>query len=346
VSVPAIQVRSLGKQYRLGERESYRALRDVIAAGASRATRAVLRPAARRRGDHREAEHVWALRQVEFDVHPGEILGVIGHNGAGKSTLLRVLARITHPTEGEVTYRGRVGSLLEVGTGFHPELTGGENVYLSGAILGMSRHEIRERFDEIVAFAEIEPFIDTPVKRFSTGMYMRLAFAVAAHLDTEILLVDEVLAVGDARFQQKCFGALEHAAFERGRTVLFVSHNMGAIERLCGRSLLLQQGRLVLDGKPQQAVERYLEDLSYSTNPDDWIDLTQRKRSGSGEARFRALRYSAPNGAGQRPAPGRPLAIDVVIESSGHWTANHLELAITDRRGTRLIFADVSHTGD
>jgi ABC-type polysaccharide/polyol phosphate transport system ATPase subunit len=282
---------------------------------------------------------------VSFEVQPGEIVGVIGHNGAGKSTLLKLLSRITHPTTGEIHFRGRVGSLLEVGTGFHPELTGGENVYLSGAILGMTRREIDARFDEIVAFAEIEPFVDTPVKRFSTGMYMRLAFAVAAHLDTDILLVDEVLAVGDARFQQRCLGALQDAAFERGRTVFLVSHNMATIEKLCHRALLIDRGRLVMDGRPAHAVERYLSNIPTVSQPGAWIDLTGQRRSGSGEARFTRMRYRSLDGDA-RPGPGSKLAIDVDIEASEALTANHLELTITDRRGTRLAHADVSQTGE
>ena len=211
-----------------------------------------LRRSAPRRSDF------WALKDVSFEVPPGEVLGVVGRNGAGKSTLLKVLSRITEPTTGRVELRGRVGSLLEVGTGFHPELTGRENIYLNGAILGMKRREIARKFDEIVAFAEVEQFLDTPVKRYSSGMYMRLAFAVAAHLEPEILLVDEVLAVGDAEFQKKCLGKMGDVAGE-GRTVLFVSHNMGAVQTVCRRALLLDHGRVKMIGPAEEVVAEYLK---------------------------------------------------------------------------------------
>jgi lipopolysaccharide transport system ATP-binding protein len=200
---------------------------------------------------------IWALRDVSLEVAPGEVLGVIGHNGAGKSTLLKILSRITEPTEGRARVRGRVGSLLEVGTGFHPELTGRENIYLNGAILGMRRAEIARRFDEMVAFAEVERFIDTPVKRYSSGMYLRLAFAVAAHLEPEILLVDEVLAVGDAAFQKKCLGRMSEVARE-GRTVLFVSHNLPSIEKLCRRVVVIDGGRVIMQGDPVECIAAYL----------------------------------------------------------------------------------------
>ncbi len=204
---------------------------------------------------------IWALRDVSFDVHPGEVVGIIGRNGAGKSTLLKVLTRITEPTSGEIKLYGRVASLLEVGTGFHPELTGRENIYLNGTILGMRKHEIDRKFDEIVDFSEIEKFLDTPVKRYSSGMYVRLAFAVAAHLEPEILLVDEVLAVGDAAFQRKCIGKMGDVARE-GRTVLFVSHNMHAIKNLCTKSVLLDQGLVTYSGPVAEAVEKYLQNVS------------------------------------------------------------------------------------
>jgi lipopolysaccharide transport system ATP-binding protein len=244
----AIRCREISKRYLIGERERYRTLRDTIMDGLSAPFRT--RP-------KRERKSVWALRDVSFDVRVGEVVGIIGRNGAGKSTLLKVLSRITEPTKGEAELRGRVGSLLEVGTGFHPELTGRDNVFLNGAILGMKKSEIARNFDEIVAFAEIPQFIDTPVKRYSSGMYMRLAFAIAAHLDTEILMVDEVLAVGDAEFQKKCLGRMNEAA-RGGRTVLFVSHSMPTMQRLCSRGILLEHGRIAFDGPMQQAAERYL----------------------------------------------------------------------------------------
>ncbi|MCX7886321.1 MAG: ABC transporter ATP-binding protein, partial [Verrucomicrobiae bacterium] len=224
-----IRVERLGKKYRLRHQQPqrYTTLRDVLGERARR----LFNPAVSRLAQG--AEDFWALREVSFDVKRGEVVGIIGRNGAGKSTMLKILSRITEPTEGWVGINGRVGSLLEVGTGFHPELTGRENIFLNGVILGMRRAEIRRKFDEIVAFAEIEKFLDTPVKRYSTGMYVRLAFAVAAHLEPEILLVDEVLAVGDAEFQKKCLGKMESVSREEGRTVLFVSHNMAVIQSLC-----------------------------------------------------------------------------------------------------------------
>ncbi|HWX85066.1 MAG TPA: ABC transporter ATP-binding protein [Xanthobacteraceae bacterium] len=253
----AVSVNDLGKKYRIRHqrRERYVALRDVIADG----FRSVLRG-----GTDRAAaavEDFWALKDVSFEVKRGEVVGIIGRNGAGKSTLLKVISRITEPSEGRIELNGRVASMLEVGTGFHPELTGRENIYLNGAILGMRHAEIKRRFDEIVAFAEVENFLDTPVKRFSSGMYVRLAFAVAAHLETEILIVDEVLAVGDAEFQKRCLGKMSQAA-QGGRTVLFVSHNMGSIRRLTQRCILLDQGRLKTDAPVQDAIDQYLKQAS------------------------------------------------------------------------------------
>ena len=256
-----IRAEGLGKKYVIGhaaEREGYVALRDVLARGARnlwRKTAGMARGGALVAGDTHE--EFWALKDVSFEVRRGEVLGIIGRNGAGKSTLLKILSRITEPTSGRVTIEGRVASLLEVGTGFHPELTGRENIYLNGAILGMSRAEIRRKFDEIVAFAEIEKFLDTPVKRYSSGMYVRLAFAVAAHLEPEILVVDEVLAVGDAEFQKKCLGKMSEVA-GGGRTVLFVSHNLGAIEALCSRSLHLASGAVITDGRTEDVIASYL----------------------------------------------------------------------------------------
>src|SRR6266704_1271942 len=235
MSETAIQVENVSKLYHIGERKPYKTVRESlmnVLSAPSRLSRR-LRKTKTRRADETE---LWALRDVSFEVKQGEVVGLIGRNGAGKSTLLKVLSRITEPTAGRITIRGRVGSLLEVGTGFHPDLTGRENVFMNGAILGMSRAEIRRKFDEIVAFAEIEKFLDTPVKRYSSGMYVRLAFAVAAHLEPEILLVDEVLAVGDAEFQKKCLGKLEDVATKEGRTVIFVSHNLGAIAQLCSNT--------------------------------------------------------------------------------------------------------------
>jgi lipopolysaccharide transport system ATP-binding protein len=247
-----LRAEHVSKRYRIGAREPYRALRDVLAGAFTSPLRL-----GRRRPDANHPDLIWALQDVSFEVRRGEVVGLIGANGAGKSTLLKVLSRITEPTSGRVLLSGRVGSLLEVGTGFHPELTGRENIYLNGTILGMRRAAIERRFDEIVAFSGMETFLDTPVKRYSSGMQVRLAFAVAAHLEPEILLVDEVLAVGDAEFQQKCLGKMKDVTSE-GRTVVFVSHNLAAVRSLCTRGLVLQQGRLVFDGETDEAVHRYL----------------------------------------------------------------------------------------
>jgi lipopolysaccharide transport system ATP-binding protein len=252
----AIRVEGLGKQYVIGQRLPDGHLRDRIAsevAATARRLRDAFLPAA----GASVPPTIWALRDVSFDVCAGDVVGVIGGNGAGKSTLLKILSRITPPTEGRAEVHGRIGSLLEVGTGFHPDLTGRENTFMNGAILGMSRAEIQRKFEAIVEFAEVGTFIDTPVKHYSSGMYVRLAFAVAAHLEPEILVVDEVLAVGDARFQRKCLGKMDEVA-RGGRTVLFVSHNMAAVQRLCTRAVLLDRGRLVFQGDPRATVARYL----------------------------------------------------------------------------------------
>jgi lipopolysaccharide transport system ATP-binding protein len=259
----AIKCEGLGKQYRLGERESYKALRDVItdaAASPLRRARAALRNGngSEIRNPKSEIRNsFWALDDVSFEVKRGEVIGIIGRNGAGKSTLLKILSRITKPTKGHAEIHGRVGSLLEVGTGFHPELTGRENIYLNAAILGMRKAEVERKFDEIVAFAEVEKFIDTPVKRYSSGMYVRLAFAVAGHMETEVLLVDEVLAVGDAQFQKKCFDKMREIG-RGGRTILFVSHNMSAMRNICENGLILDRGKIVGQGEINGVVDRYI----------------------------------------------------------------------------------------
>ena len=272
---------NLGKRFRMGSREPYLRFRTYhggstwrppVVAEAGPFPRS--RPnAGRRCPESRRLRALWALKDVSFEVKRGEVVGIIGRNGAGKSTLLKILSRITKPTEGEVQIRGRIGSLLEVGTGFHPELTGRENIYLNGTILGMRKSEIDRKFDEIVAFSEIERFLDTPVKHYSSGMYMRLAFAVAAHLEAEILLVDEVLAVGDAQFQKKCLGKMGEVARE-GRTVLFVSHNMAALQRLCHSACLLHAGTVVTHGQTSCVIAQYTSS-SHSTgcsfSKRDWI---------------------------------------------------------------------------
>ena len=254
----ALSVSGLSKSYRIGERPGkYRTLRDTLAGLASAPFRMLRAGVA---GRPKPDRTIWALRDVSFDVKRGEVVGIIGRNGAGKSTLLKILSRITEPTEGRAEMRGRVGSLLEVGTGFHPELTGRENVFLNGAILGMHRAEIASKFDEIVAFAELEKFMDTAVKHYSSGMYMRLAFAVAAYLEPEILLIDEVLAVGDVMFQKKCLGKMEDVA-RAGRTVLFVSHNMAAVRTLCTRGIVLHEGRVSETGDVGRCIEAYFRQI-------------------------------------------------------------------------------------
>ncbi len=271
MTLPVISVRDLSKLYRIGaRRDRYKTVRDSIAGMVAAPFRRFHRTSREEQLEREEA--IWALKDIAFDVQSGEVVGLIGRNGAGKSTLLKILSEITYPTEGRVEIRGRVGSLLEIGTGFHPELTGRENIFLNGAILGMTRAEIRRKFDEIVAFAEVTKFIDTPVKRYSSGMYVRLAFAVAAHLEPEILLVDEVLAVGDAQFQKKCIGKMGDVAKSEGRTILFVSHNMAAIEALCDRCLLLQGGRLAADGTTDRVVLQY--QALTASGGGETIDLT------------------------------------------------------------------------
>lgn len=250
----AIRAERLGKRYRIGARqERYYTLRDALANTLSAPIHW-----ARRHGGTEPENHIWALKDVSFEVRQGEVLGIIGRNGAGKSTLLKVLSRITEPTEGQAEIHGRVGSLLEIGTGFHPELTGRENIYLSGAILGMRKREIDRRLDEIVAFAEVEKFLDTPAKRYSSGMYMRLAFAVAAHLEPEILVVDEVLAVGDSSFQKKCLEKMDNVS-RQGRTVLFVSHNMAAVQQLCQQGMVLDRGQVSFVGGIHDAIAHYIQ---------------------------------------------------------------------------------------
>jgi lipopolysaccharide transport system ATP-binding protein len=264
----AIRVENLGKRYRIGGAQtSYKTLRESLISAVSAPVRWL-------KGQRHEKNTFWALQDVSFEIKQGEAVGIIGRNGAGKTTLLKILSRITKPTTGRVELYGRVGSLLEVGTGFHPELTGRENIYLNGAILGMRRAEIEHKFDEIVDFAEIEKFLDTQVKFYSSGMYMRLAFAVAAHLDPEILVVDEVLAVGDAEFQKKCLGKMDDVS-KHGRTVLFVSHNMGMINSLCNRAILLNKGNVLLDGSVANAITRYYGD---GNNSPYSVDYSKQSR--------------------------------------------------------------------
>jgi lipopolysaccharide transport system ATP-binding protein len=308
---PIIKVEGLGKRYSIGKSFTYRTLRDSLASAAGAPMR-LARDVMRKRGTEsmRARPHVWALRDVSFEVMPGEVLGVIGGNGAGKSTLLKILSRITEPTEGRAELRGRVGSLLEVGTGFHQELSGRENIYLSGAILGMRRSEIARKLDEIIAFSEIDKFIDTPVKRYSSGMYMRLAFAVAAHLETEILLVDEVLAVGDVTFQKKCLGKIGDVA-KGGRTVLFVSHNMTAVESLCSRCLLFRAGKLAGDGKSDEVASEYLNgQVSQATKVTSL--LSHQRRHASAQPMMTAAKLADNEAGGFRMGGRLSVAVSFV----------------------------------
>lgn len=322
----AIRVAGLGKLYRLGTRESYKTLRDTLAQ--------LVRPSERGAAGKPELR---ALRDVSFEVRPGEVVGLIGRNGAGKSTLLKILSRITEPTEGRALVNGRLGALLEVGTGFHPELTGRENLFLAGAILGMRRAEVTACFDEVVAFAELDRFIDTPVKRYSSGMYMRLAFSIAAHLRPDILLVDEVLAVGDAAFQRKSLGKMGEVGKE-GRTVLFVSHNLAAIANLCPRSLLLDGGRLLADGQSADVLGRYLA----STEAAQTLGIADRKdRQGTQRLRFLDLNITDERGCPlEQVMTGQAVGFRLRYESSdGADLRNvHASIAVTGLHEQRLFY--------
>ena len=326
---PAIRAADVSKWYRLGERVSHRMLRESISGTFGYLFQG---------RDAKRAPEIWAVKDVSFEIESGEVFGIIGRNGAGKSTLLKILARITEPTEGRVEIRGRVGSLLEVGTGFHPELTGRENVYLNGAILGMKRSEIDRKFDDIIGFAEVESFVDTPVKRYSSGMQMRLAFAVAAHLEPEILLVDEVLAVGDSAFQNRCLGRMGEVASE-GRTVVFVSHNMAAVAALCDSALLLDQGRMIANGAVGETVSRYVDEyLSV-----DKISIDSRTdREGNGRLRFDYLEVSQQRGADSAPMSGKPIMIRVGFTTSDGKPMRNVRVAITflDMYGRVLFLCD------
>jgi lipopolysaccharide transport system ATP-binding protein len=333
----AISIQGLCKLYEIGSagRGDYQTLRESIMSGLSS-----LMHRGRRRSAHQGGRgELWALHDVSFDVKPGEVVGIIGRNGAGKSTLLKVLSRITHPTRGRARLKGRVGSLLEVGTGFHPELTGRENVYLNGAILGMSRREIARKFDDIVAFAEIERFLNTPVKRYSSGMYTRLAFAVASHLEPEILIVDEVLAVGDAQFQAKCLGRMNQVSRE-GRTVLFVSHNMSAMKSLCTRGILLDRGRLVFDGDIDDAVNRYLSSSTSSAMPGIIRDDALRQSDAPGEAFVRTVRLLNSDGVDANQLYfGEPFRIGIEFEVTRQIPDAHIEISISTLDGTHVTYS-------
>lgn len=329
----AIRVDNLSKRYHIGKpQQRFDSLGDALAGG-------LRRPLARLRHRGRErataaGNTIWALKDISFEVKRGEVVGIIGRNGAGKSTLLKILSQITEPTAGRAIIRGRVGSLLEVGTGFHPELTGRENIYLNGAILGMTRAEIARKFDEIVAFAEIERFLDTPVKRYSSGMYVRLAFAVAAHLEPEILLVDEVLAVGDIQFQTKCLGKIGQVATE-GRTVLFVSHNMGPIQVLCTRGVWLRHGQVASSGPIASVVAAYLGEFNQSAPSHPSLDAAPR--TGTGAVRFTDLRLL--NTAGTESAVyslGDTLIVEMSVRAFEQIRNLELSLLIKTITGTNV----------
>jgi homopolymeric O-antigen transport system ATP-binding protein len=344
---PAVRVHELSKQYRLGTRagDQHPTLRDVIARAAAAPWRAARWLGQRTVPEAKlRPEQFWALKDISFEVEPGEVVGIVGRNGAGKSTLLKILSRVVEPTDGYCQLRGRLGSLLEVGTGFHPELTGRENVFLNGSILGMSHREILRKFDEIVAFAEIEQFLDTPVKRYSSGMYVRLAFAVAAHLEPEILVVDEVLAVGDANFQRKCLGKVKDVA-DHGRTILFVSHDMAAVRRLCRRSVLLEKGRMTAVGLTEDVVPIYIGSETALLRPREPRDLRAAARvCGSGDARFTSV--TCDGGKDGAPLlPGGPAYFQLEIRAESRLTVDSLGVCLTDRSGLRLINVDTISLG-
>ena len=343
MSDPVISVERLGKRYRLRHQHQgpqYVALRDVI----MDALRAPGRWLAGGGPPGDDVEEFWALKDVSFEVRQGEVLGIIGRNGAGKSTLLKVLSRITVPSEGRITMRGGAASLLEVGTGFHPELTGRDNIFLNGSILGMSRTEIARKFDEIVAFAGTERFLDTPVKRYSSGMYVRLAFAVAAHIEPEILIVDEVLAVGDAEFQQKCLGRMGDVA-RSGRTVLFVSHHLATVENLCHRALLLDGGRVRFVGAPGEAIAAYASHVS----PASLTQLLERTdREGSGVIRFAEVRLRDQDGEPvQGFVAGTNAILDLYIRNvagRAHRSV-HVSIGINSAMGQRVTTWSTAYAG-
>jgi lipopolysaccharide transport system ATP-binding protein len=337
-----ISVEGVSKKYRIEHRasEKYQSLRDVIADSGRRFVRRLSKPLRTGQVSRTVREEFWALKDINFEVARGERVGIIGRNGAGKSTLLKILSRITEPSTGKVRIWGRVASMLEVGTGFHPELTGRENVFLNGAIQGMSRREITRKFDDIVAFAEVEKFLDTPVKRYSSGMYVRLAFAVAAHLDPELLIVDEVLAVGDIQFQKKCLAKMEDVAAD-GRTILLVSHNMATILSLANRCILLASGSICRQGVPQEVISEY--QATYQDQSLGQTDLGNVERYGTGQARFVSIHLRA-HSRGGNPVPypetGCDLHFEVVIEAYEDVRSATAALILYDELGNRLIDAN------
>ena len=338
MSDSVIRVEHLSKRYRLGQIDPYQTLRDAIArvaVSSSRAVRSAFAGRSRATRNPSPDGHIWALKDVSFEVDRGEVLGVIGPNGAGKTTLLKILSRITEPTEGRAEIYGSVGSLLEVGTGFHYELSGRENVYLSGAVLGMSKREIDEKFDDIVSFAEVGEFMDTPVKRYSDGMRVRLGFSVAAHLEPDVIIVDEVLAVGDASFQRKCLGRMGEVRGE-GRTVIFVSHDMAAVENLCDRAFALARGEIFASGNPSDVISQYLESYAgYSTVP-----LASRTdRRGTGRFRFVGLRISSGPNPTDTVRCGAPVDFEVSYEGKPPLRNVDVAILFYNQFGTCVLLA-------
>jgi lipopolysaccharide transport system ATP-binding protein len=348
VSQIAIQAYDLHKLYKIGTSEQSKdrlgeQLSDVFVSPFRRMRKLL---SGQSSGASDLDQSFWALRNISFEINQGEVVAILGRNGAGKSTLLKILSRITAPTRGYVNVYGRVSSLLEVGTGFHPELTGRENIYLNGSILGMKKVEIDRKFDAIVDFAEIDAFVDTPVKHYSSGMYVRLAFSVAAHLEPEILLVDEVLAVGDMAFQKKCLGKMDDVS-KQGRTVIFVSHNMNAVQRLCPKAILLSQGEIVSVGDTPDVVAEYLADVPSSGALLEWIDLADRVREGTGTVRFAGVMYKSDNATiGWKPYSNGPLEVSLDIISDTQRTISSIAVTIYDRYGTKLVNVDTMALGN
>lgn len=339
----AIRAEHLSKCYRIGPREPYKTLQEVIINTFYTPLRRLRGQELKREQSPSQSDVIWAIQDVSFEIQRGEAVGVIGSNGAGKSTLLKILSRITEPSEGVANIYGKVGSLLEVGTGFHPELTGRENIFLNGAILGMKRHEIKKKFDEIVQFAEVEKFIDTPVKHYSSGMHVRLAFAIAAHLEPEILLVDEVLAVGDAAFQQKCVGKMGDVTKE-GRTVLFVSHNMFAVMSLCNRAVLIDQGRILLDGDPNDVVSTYISSTLSKASSGE-IEWSHNDQSPGGkEVKLRAIRLIAQDKEVKSIFDtDEEIKVEITYEVKGLLRGLRLRLSVLTFYG-EIAFQTLDHT--
>ncbi len=343
---PIISIHNVSKQYRLGK-IGMSSLRDELQRWWERRREAAM-PAGMK---PERPQNFWALRDVSFEVEPGQVVGLIGRNGAGKSTLLKILSRITEPSKGEIHLRGRLASLLEVGTGFHPELSGRENIFLNGAVLGMTKAEIRRKFDEIVEFSEVAKFLDTPVKRYSSGMYVRLAFAIAAHLEPEILIVDEVLAVGDAEFQRKCIAKMESLRKTEGRTILFVSHNAEVVSRLCTHCVFMERGQVKSFGPTAEIIAQYHGHKHGLRRPGEWIELNTLPRTGTGRATFHRVRFrnsSAANGSSdaQKIYSHSRLNVDLEVMANEAFTAHSLAVTIFSPSGIKLMNYDTVSTGD